>query len=77
MAALPERVRRDAEKAWRMWQTDRSAPGLQFKKLNVPGSYWSARVNDDYRVVGLVRADAVIWFWIGSHSEYEKLLKGI
>ncbi len=77
LATLPARARKDAQKSWRMWQADKSVPGLQFKKLNVRGNYWSARVNDDFRSVGIVRDDAIIWFWIGSHSQYERLLKAM
>jgi len=77
LAALPNRVRRDARKAWRMWLADRGAPGLQFKKLKLNGDYWSARVNDDHRVVGVMRGGAIVWFWVGSHHDYERLLKGL
>jgi len=45
---------------------------LRFKKV---GNYWSARVNDDFRAVGILDGDTVIWFFIGSHSDYEKFLK--
>lgn len=36
---------------------------------------YSARVNLDWRALGLVEGDTIIWFWVGSHSEYERLLK--
>ena len=72
-----ERVRRDAQKAWRIWLVDPSAHGLQFKKLKLNGQFWSVRINDDFRVVGVMKGDAVIWFWIGSHVDYERLLKGL
>jgi hypothetical protein len=36
---------------------------------------YSARVNDDYRVVGVMDGNDVVWFWIGRHEEYERLLK--
>jgi hypothetical protein len=77
LSALSPRARKDAQKAWRIWQADPAAPGLQFKKLQLQGNYWSARVNDDHRAVGLLRGDTIIWFWIGSHREYERLLKGL
>jgi hypothetical protein len=28
-----------------------------------------------YRAVGVVDGDTVIWFWIGSHADYDKLLE--
>ena len=36
---------------------------------------YSARVNDEYRDVGQMRSDGIVWFWIGKHEEYERLLK--
>lgn len=38
---------------------------------------YSARVSDDYRVVGIMDGDAIVWFWIGKHVEYERLLKSL
>jgi hypothetical protein len=28
-----------------------------------------------YRAAGLLEDDEVTWFWIGSHAEYDRLLK--
>jgi hypothetical protein len=36
---------------------------------------YSARINDDYRVVGVMDGNDIVWFWIGKHEEYERLLK--
>jgi hypothetical protein len=33
------------------------------------------RVSRDYRAVGVLRGDEIVWFFVGSHSEYEELLK--
>jgi hypothetical protein len=42
----------------------------------MPGSpIVSARVGRQYRVVGVLEGDLVLWFWIGPHSEYDQLLK--
>lgn len=48
-------------------------PSIQFKKI---GSVWSARVTADYRALGVMEDNTVIWFWIGNHHAYEQLLKG-
>jgi len=32
------------------------------------------RIGRDYRAVGVRHHDEVIWFWIGSHADYERLL---
>ena len=36
---------------------------------------WSVRINRNYRALGIRDADAVVWFWIGTQREYDKLLK--
>ncbi len=30
------------------------------------------RVGDHYRAVGLKQGNDVVWFWIGTHEEYNK-----
>ena len=29
----------------------------------------------DYRAVGVIKDNEIIWFWIGSHNVYDKLLR--
>ncbi|MGI8732837.1 MAG: hypothetical protein ACR2LM_06000 [Pyrinomonadaceae bacterium] len=35
---------------------------------------WSVRVGAHYRALGLDAADSIVWFWIGSHADYDKLV---
>jgi hypothetical protein len=35
---------------------------------------YSARVGIGYRAVGVVEGDTLIWFWIGSHADHDRLL---
>ncbi len=70
---LPEDIRRAALKQYRLWLQNPRHPSLQFKKVQ---AFWSARITDDYRALGVLEADTVIWFWIGTHEEYERLIKG-
>jgi hypothetical protein len=37
---------------------------------------WSARVGIHYRAVGERDGDQILWYWIGTHAEYDRLLKG-
>jgi len=32
------------------------------------------RIDLDWRALGVLQDDAMIWFWVGPHGEYEKLL---
>jgi hypothetical protein len=43
-------------------------PSLHFKKA---GGYFSVRVGQHYRALGVAAPDGVLWFWIGSHAEYD------
>lgn len=71
---LPPRIRKLAVKQYRLWIDDQQHPSVRFKKVG--GSYWSARITNDYRALGTVVDDTVVWFWIGTHAQYDRLLKG-
>jgi hypothetical protein len=45
-------------------------PSVRFKKV---GDFWSARVSGNYRVVGILDGDVVIWFFIGTHAEHGRI----
>jgi hypothetical protein len=70
---LPRAVQDAARKKHRLWLEDPFHPSLSFKELT-PG-LWSVRVNWQYRALGRRRADLVVWFWIGTHAEYDRLIK--
>lgn len=78
LAALPARVRRQARDAYAIFQQNPTHPGLRFKQVDSgPPAVFSARVGIGYRAVGIVEGDTVVWFWIGSHADYDRLLKQI
>ncbi len=73
-ARLPSKVREQARRAYRLWRTDPSHPGLQFKRVHGSEPIFSARVGIGWRAVGSLQGNTVTWFWIGSHAEYDALL---
>ncbi|MBE9140155.1 hypothetical protein IQ254_23645 [Nodosilinea sp. LEGE 07088] len=73
-AELPKQVQQQARAAYRQFQEAPSYPSLRFKKVHPELPIYSARINKNYRAVGQIDGDTVIWFWIGSHTEYDKLL---
>jgi plasmid maintenance system killer protein len=75
LAALPLNIRKQAATASPRFRADPNHPSLHFKNVHPTLPIYSARINDDYRVVGQMRSDAIVWFWIGKHEEYERLLK--
>lgn len=73
-ADLPDLVQEQTRKAYRQFKQDPSYPSLRFKKVHPKLPIYSARINRDYRAVGQLEDDTVIWFWVGSHTEYDLLL---
>jgi hypothetical protein len=72
---LPEPVRELARKNYKLWRANPSHPSLRSKRVHRVEPLYSARVGIGYRVLGLLDGDTVTWFWIGSHDEYERLIK--
>ena len=71
---LPETVRRDARKTYRLWLANPRLPSLHFKKV---GKVWSIRIgNTSYRALADIQGNTVYWFWIGPHDAYERIIGG-
>lgn len=49
-------------------------PGLRFKKLPPFEDIWSVRITSDYRAIGRRSADEIVWFFIGNHADYDKVI---
>ena len=58
-----------------MWSENPDHPSLRFKKVHSKLPIYSVRVDLDWRAVGVMEGDMVLWFWVGPHDEYEKLLR--
>ena len=74
LAKLPRDIRRQAQEAYRLFRQNPNHRSLRFKKVHNTEPIYSARINIDYRAVGLVDGGEIVWFWIGPHAEYDKLL---
>jgi hypothetical protein len=72
---FPEHVRQQARRAYALFQQDPHHPSLRFRNVHPTRPIFSARVGIDYRVVGIREGNDIFWFWIGSHAEYDQLLK--
>lgn len=69
---LPEQVRALADKNYALLKTNPRHPSLQFKKV---GRFWSVRVGLRYRALAVEAEDDLVWFWIGSHADYDAIIK--
>ena len=70
--ALPWDVRELADKSFMLLKANPNHPSLQFKKLEI---YWSARVGSHYRALAVLFPESCVWFWIGTHAEYDRLAR--
>lgn len=77
LAKLPPPVRQLAKEAFQQFQQDPRHPGLRFKKVHPHKPIYSARISQDFRAVGVLRGPEIIWFFVGSHKEYDAKLKGV
>jgi len=72
-ARLPLNIQRVADDSFETLKRDPYHPSLHFKKA---GRFWSARVGIHYRAVAVEERQDIVWFWVGHHTEYERLLAG-
>jgi len=70
--ALPADVRDLADKNYQLLKNDPRHPSLHFKRI---GSVWSVRVGAHYRALGSDVEDGILWFWIGTHAEYDRIVR--
>lgn len=76
--ALPREVQRQAVRAYALWRTSPAHPSLQFKCVSEKYRVFSVRIGVHWRALGYREAgndeDILIWFWIGSHADYDRLI---
>lgn len=77
LRALPADIRERARKAYQRFALDPGHPSLRFKKVHAALPVFSARVSSDCRALAIVEGDEAVWFWIGNHADYDRLLKGL
>ncbi len=68
---LPDEIRDLADNKFQLLKQDPRHPSLRFKKV---GAFWAVRVGLHYRALARERAEGLVWFWIGHHSEYDQIL---
>ena len=74
-AAAGEQRQRQIRRAYQLWLENPAHPSIRFKKIHNSEPIYSARVDLDWRALGVMQNDTVVWFWVGPHDEYEALLK--
>jgi hypothetical protein len=68
---LPRSIQRLADRCFRLLKRDAGHPSLRLKKV---GRYWSVRVGMNWRALAVEQDEGLVWFWIGSHAEYDHIV---
>ena len=71
-AELPAEVQQLGRENFLLLKENPHHPSLHLKQV---GRYWSVRVGSSFRALGVDAADGIVWFWIGPHQEYERIIK--
>ena len=74
---LPVSIKKHAKTVYKLFISNPYHPGLHFKRVHSNRPIYSIRITKRYRALGIYDHDEIIWFWIGSHIEYEKMLKRV
>jgi hypothetical protein len=68
---LPQNIQELADANFALLKENPAHPSLHFKKT---GQYRSVRIGMHYRALAIEVPEGLLWFWIGSHSDYDKIL---
>lgn len=68
---LPSEIRKLADRSYEILRADPRHPSLHLKRI---GDFWSVRVGLHYRALAVEDGSDLLWVWIGTHDEYDRLL---
>lgn len=74
---LPGNVQERARASYRLFAEDPYHPSLRFKQVHATRPIFSVRVGLAYRALGVRAGEEMLWFWIGSHAEYDQLVSSL
>jgi hypothetical protein len=71
-AELPDQVQNLADEKYRLFQDDPFHPSLEFQ---AKGKVWTVAIGRSYRAIARRIGNDLHWVWVGSHEDYNKVLK--
>ncbi len=74
---LPPQIQVSAKNVFEKWQSNPLYPSIRFKQVHANKPIYSVRINRGWRALGIKEGETLIWFWIGSHTDYEKTISKI
>ena len=72
---LSDDIQIRSRKVYQIWKANPTHPSLHFKKVDEEEPIYSVRIGEDYRAVGILEDSTIIWYWIGNHDDYLRLLR--
>jgi hypothetical protein len=69
---LPGRIQLVADKCFELLEASPRHPSLHFKPV---AAYWSIRIGRRHRALAARDGTDLVWFWIGSHADYDHLVR--
>ena len=74
--ALPQKTQEQTKKAYKQFIQNPFHKSLRFKQVHPKKPIWSVRIGAHYRGLGVkVKANVIVWYWVGSHETYNQLIK--
>ncbi len=71
-AGLPQTVQKLAIEKYRIFQQDPFHPSLEFQ---AKGKVWTVAIGRSYHAIGRRVGNDLHWVWIGSHEDYNNVLR--
>ena len=73
--ALPAEIQTLAIKNYHLWRVNPNHPALHFRRLKGSEDRFTVRIGDHYRALGTLSGEKMSWVWIGTHSDYDQLVR--
>ncbi len=71
---LPSDIQEKAKRYYRIWVENPHHPSLHFKQVHETSPIYSVRIGLYHRALGVKDTNVVVWFWIGTHEQYNNLI---
>ncbi len=69
---LPSHIQDLARQNFTLLKSNPRHPSLHFKKIR---KFWSSRIGLNHRALAVKDGNNFTWVWIGTHDEYEQMIK--
>jgi hypothetical protein len=73
--ALPAEIQTLAIKNYHLWRVNPNHPALHFRRLKGSEDRFTVRIGDHDRALGRLSSGTMTWVWIGTHSDYDQLVR--